>query len=205
VPRSERNRGGRPRTRLILSSNGRESSKTFVAVETFLRSVSVGDVHVPCPDCSAHYSRAARTGSGPLRTLCGPRPEVEALRISINFAAVQPPSRRLRTCGRLHVSVVRLRRPRRWAGSLDPRNHHSVSARVHFAVQTDRTDDGCVLAAIVKQRAGPRLVRAANRLSHVEPRISLRLGKMWSRKKKRCVLGQVRNKKRPTPNCSERR
>ena len=121
------------------------------------------------------------------------------------FAAVQPPSRRLRTCGRLHVSVVRLRRPRRWAGSLDPRNHHSVSARVHFAVQTDRTDDGCVLAAIVKQRAGPRLVRAANRLSHVEPRISLRLGKMWSRKKKRCVLGQVRNKKRPTPNCSDRR
>ena len=34
--------------RLILSSNGRESSKTFAAVETFLLPVSVGDVHVPC-------------------------------------------------------------------------------------------------------------------------------------------------------------
>ena len=103
MPRSERNRGGRPRPRLILSSNGRESSKTCVAVETFLRSVSVGDVHVPCPDCSAHYSRAARTGSGPLRTLCGPRPEVEALRISINFcsrAAAQPASSHVRAAAR---------------------------------------------------------------------------------------------------------
>ena len=62
-----------------------------------------------------------------------------------------------------------------WAGSLDPRNHHSVSARVHFAVQTARTDDGCMLSAIVQQRNGPRLVHAANRFPHVEPRISLRL------------------------------
>jgi len=103
VPRSERNRGGRPRPRLILSSNGRESSKTCVAVETFLRSVSVGDVHVPCPDCTTHWSLAARTCSGTLRTLCGPRPEVEALRISINFcsrAAAQPAYSHVRAAAR---------------------------------------------------------------------------------------------------------